>query len=219
MSPQESTPEEQIPLEIAFTNVPRGTLEKIFSFAKLFWDWNHHINLTGEKSFASFLERQIADCLGAGTILPKNNIWLDIGTGGGLPGIVWALLAPERKFFLMESLQKKISFLHRATQQLAIPNVEISGMRFETLSNEPDKLKKLQGAALVTRGTAAPEDILRWAAESPLDWSCWTVFVSEKTEADFLTLNKKFGMKAEAFEYMRRPHGPGEKGKLIVLQR
>src|SRR4029079_3933080 len=115
MSPQEAPPEDQIPLEIAFTNVPRGTLEKISSYAKLFWDWNHHINLTGEKSFTTFLERQIADCIGAATLLSENETWLDIGTGGGLPALVWALLAPTNHFFLIESLQKKVSFLHRAS--------------------------------------------------------------------------------------------------------
>ncbi len=220
MSPQVKTPEEGIPLENYFPNVPRGTIQRIEAFGKLFWDWNHHINLTGEKSYSDFFHQQILDCISGSEVSTLAEAWIDVGSGGGLPGLIWALLFPQKEFLLVESQQKKVSFLNRAVSELKIKNVRVLGGRFEELSSKDLALKNVATPNIVSRGTASPPELLQLAAQAKFPWQQWFVFSSEKTNSEFLTLCEKFGMKAKSAIYSRRVTlGPGKEGLFTILER
>src|SRR5690606_15427104 len=109
-------------------------------------------------------------------------VWLDVGSGAGLPGLVWACLAPELPFILIEPLQKRAAFLQHAVAPLGLSQVAIWNRRFEEidssflnpwlekLAQSGIKTTKLNSEPvqlhIVSRGTAAPADLLQLAAHS-----------------------------------------------------
>jgi len=187
-------------METVLSSVPRETQEKILAYANLVEAWNHHLNLTGAKSAKEFLDSQIADCLAAAPLMPQDLAWIDVGSGAGLPGIPLALLFPQTSFLLVESLQKRVAFLHRAISLLQLKNVEVRAGRFEELSltSIPERFSQ---AEIVSRGTESPEDLLRMAMESPIPWRQWWVFSSEKTHLEFLRLTKNSGISCSRHDY------------------
>lgn len=219
MKPHDISPDDEIPLEKYFPDVPRGTLDSIQTYAKRVWEWNHHINLTGAKSFREFVLAQIIDCVASRGILSLAEHWIDVGTGAGLPGIVWSLLEPEKAFLLVESLNKRVGFLHRVLSLHPNPRVKVAAQRFEDL-HLPEIFEGETELAIVSRGTASPPDLLELAKKSKLPWKLWAVFSTKKTHSDFLTLSEKFGMKAESYFYqIPSPVGPGKEGILTILRR
>lgn len=210
---------DSIPLKNLLPNVPRGTLERLKFYAELVVEWNRHLNLTGTKSLQEFLSTQIQDCVSATEYLPRENFWIDIGTGAGLPGIVWAILWEDSDFLLVEKNQKKVSFLHRVISSLKIHNVKIST---PSLGNEleiTDQENSIpENPSIVSRGTAPPLKILGWASKTKIPWKQWIVFSSEKTHSEFLTGAKKFAMSVESIRYPKSDL-VASSGILSIIQR
>ncbi len=113
--------------------VPRETLEKLVLYSQWLMEWNQSINLSGAKTIEELFADQVLDCLAAGLSVPEHEVWIDVGTGAGLPGIVWALLFPQSQFYLVEAKEKKVSFLYRVVSGLKMENVKIINQRFESL--------------------------------------------------------------------------------------
>ena len=91
----------------------------------VFFDWNIKINLISRKDTDHFYERHVLHSLGLAKVLdflPGSTV-LDIGTGGGFPGIPLAILFPEVQFTLVDSIQKKIKAVNGIIEQLEIKNV------------------------------------------------------------------------------------------------
>lgn len=138
-------------------NVSRETLEE---FADLVRKWNPAINLVSKTSLLNMWERHFVDSLQLHKLIPINaKTCMDIGSGGGFPGIVLAIASrtsnPLRHFTLVESDQRKATFLREAARQLAL-NVTVISERVETLAP--------QGADLLSARALAPlTKLLEWA--------------------------------------------------------
>ncbi len=219
MKKENSHAGDKIPMETMLSTVPRETAVRIFQYAKLAVDWNLHINLTGAKNLQTFISKHILDCVFAFQALQNEKFWIDVGTGAGLPGIIWALLQPQGEFLLVESIQKKISFLRRAQSLLKIENLEIFPGRLENLSEEFLKKTSSEFPCCVSRGTNSPDELLTLAKNSSFSWKQWIVFCSEKTEREFLTLGKKFGMRVSTISYSGPKEEIFKKSVLVVLEK
>jgi len=206
--------EAQSLLEKSLPDVPRETIFSLLRYADLAVDWNHRINLTGAKSLQQFLEEHILDCVAAGDSIPRSELWCDVGTGAGLPGIVWSLLFPGSRFVLVESLQKKIAFLRRCISALQIPNARALHGRFESLREKDFPMEAGETLSCVSRGTASPPALLQMISQSEVRWNRWLVFSSEKTHEEFLTLSKNFGMEISRIQY---PKFPSRSEKFNIL--
>ena len=93
-----------------FPNISEQQLNQFKLLAPLYEDWNTKINLISRKDMDSFFERHVLHSLGIAKVmefLPQAKV-LDVGTGGGFPGIPLAILFPETHFFLIDSIGKKI---------------------------------------------------------------------------------------------------------------
>lgn len=106
---------------IAGINVSRETLERLELFETVLRKWNPKINLVSKGSLQDLWTRHIVDSVQVfGCAQPKGH-WVDIGSGGGFPGIVVAILskelAPELKVTLIESDQRKCAFLRAAARE------------------------------------------------------------------------------------------------------
>ena len=89
----------------------------------LYADWNQKINVISRKDIDALYERHVLHALGIAKVIsfvPHSKI-LDVGTGGGFPGIPLAILFPETNFYLVDSIQKKLAWsmqlLHRSDLQ------------------------------------------------------------------------------------------------------
>ena len=116
--------------------------------------WNKTHNLVS-KNQAQNLEEHITDSLSISPLLGKNII--DLGSGGGLPGIPLAIINPEKNFFLVDSNTKKGAFLLNASTKLKLSNVKVFNNRIEDLSPKdfPEPLD------IVCRAVGTAELIIR----------------------------------------------------------
>lgn len=117
-------------------NVSRETMELLRGYENLVQKWTKKINLVSRGDFSQIWERHIVDSVQIYDLAPTDGDWLDIGSGGGFPGIVAAILArgsgSERKFTLVDSDQRKCAFLRTVARELAL-NVEVHAERAENI--------------------------------------------------------------------------------------
>lgn len=97
--------------------VSRETFERLLVYEALFFKWSKAINLAAPSTLGEFWDRHILDSAQIASIQKPDGIWLDIGSGGGLPGIVMSILlreSPAGLIHLVESNGKKAAFLRQA---------------------------------------------------------------------------------------------------------
>lgn len=115
-------------------NVSRETNEKMEAFVLLVKKWTPRINLISKASIAEIWDRHIMDSAQIYDMAPDTGHWVDIGSGGGFPGIVVAILSDGDKqahqFTLIESDQRKCAFLRTAVRELSL-NVKVISKRIE----------------------------------------------------------------------------------------
>lgn len=120
------------------TSVSRETYEGLCQFEELLLKWNTKINLVSETTIPDFWTRHIEDSLQLSSVADvPAGVWMDLGSGGGLPGIPLAILHRENRdlsFILVESDQRKCAFLRTVVRELGL-NVEVFSKRIEGLSN------------------------------------------------------------------------------------
>ena len=106
----------------------------------LYQTWNAQINVISRKDTDHFYERHVLHSLAIAKIvqfLPGSSV-LDIGTGGGFPGIPLAILFPEVQFHLVDSIGKKIKVVQEVAASLGLQNVQASHARAETIKDRYD---------------------------------------------------------------------------------
>lgn len=116
-----------------FPELPESKLEKLVLYGKLLRDWNLRINLVSRKDIDLFEVNHMLPVLAAAKHiqLAKNSSVLDIGTGGGIPGVVLAILFPDVEFFLVDSIEKKVAAVKDMCERLLLTNVVVKRMRVE----------------------------------------------------------------------------------------
>lgn len=117
-------------------DVSRETEERLHAFQALVKKWNPRINLVSSSTLSVFWDRHIVDSLQISQhILPKGGKWVDLGSGGGFPGIVLAVVFADQDldFILVESDQRKATFLRTAIRELSLDKVKVICDRIENV--------------------------------------------------------------------------------------
>ncbi len=113
------------------------TSARLADYRDLLLRWNARINLISAETAAQADQRHIADCAQLQRLLPQGGPVADIGSGGGLPGMVLAILQPDREFHLVESDKRKAAFLVEASARLKLPMVRVHACRAESAKLPP----------------------------------------------------------------------------------
>ncbi|OIQ33177.1 MAG: 16S rRNA (guanine(527)-N(7))-methyltransferase RsmG [Alphaproteobacteria bacterium MedPE-SWcel] len=130
-------------------DVSRETLERLEIFVETLRRWNPRINLVSKKSIEDLWSRHILDSIQVYYAAPPADKWLDIGSGGGFPGLIAAIvardLAPSTHVTLIESDQRKCAFLRSAARECGI-TVTVKSERVEAA--EPEGASVMSARAL-----------------------------------------------------------------------
>ena len=127
-------------IEHYFADLSPLQLQQFASLEGLYQTWNAQINVISRKDTEHFYERHVLHSLAIAKIiqfLPGASV-LDIGTGGGFPGIPLAILFPEVQFHLVDSIGKKIKVVQEVAGHLGLPNVKASHARAENVKDRYD---------------------------------------------------------------------------------
>ena len=123
-----------------FPSLSASQIEKFKNLPILYEDWNSKINVISRKDINFFYERHLLHSLGIAKVLqflPNAKI-LDVGTGGGFPGIPLAILFPKTHFFLIDSIGKKIKVVEEVIAALDLKNISVSKIRAENFNQKVD---------------------------------------------------------------------------------
>lgn len=114
---------------------------RLLEYVELLSRWNRTYNLTSIRDPREMLTHHIVDCLAAvaplrrqlATMAPPSPAVLDVGSGGGLPGVVFAITDPGFEVTCVDSVGKKVAFLRQAAASLSLPNLKAKQARVEDL--------------------------------------------------------------------------------------
>ena len=108
-------------------------VEQLKRYCELLWAWNEKINLTRHLDFEKFVARDLVDSMQLAEFLQAKERVLDIGSGGGVPGMVISILRPDVKIWLSDSLEKKTYVLSDMVRELELP-CKVINSRVQDLS-------------------------------------------------------------------------------------
>ncbi|RXG20302.1 16S rRNA (guanine(527)-N(7))-methyltransferase RsmG [Leeuwenhoekiella aequorea] len=139
-----------------FTDLDENQIFQFKKLNELYQDWNLKINVVSRKDIDEIYLRHVLHSLGIAKIQkfnPGASI-LDVGTGGGFPGIPLAILFPETQFHLVDSIGKKIKVVEEVSEGLGLKNVKITNDRVENVDGQYD--------FIVSRAVAQMETFVHW---------------------------------------------------------
>lgn len=110
--------------------ISKAQQDVLIGYIGLLMKWNTAFNLVSKQDMANLISRHILDCLAIQRYLQGSH-FLDVGTGAGLPGLLLAIVNPDKQFTLLDSNQKKTRFLVQAIYDLKLTNVKITEDRIE----------------------------------------------------------------------------------------
>ncbi|CAM1351183.1 16S rRNA (guanine(527)-N(7))-methyltransferase RsmG [Tenacibaculum insulae] len=139
-----------------FTNLTDTQLAQFSKLQDLYEDWNLKINVVSRKDIDELYLRHVLHSLGIAKVMqfkPGAKV-MDVGTGGGFPGIPLAILFPQTQFHLVDSIGKKIKVVNEVAEGLGLLNVKTTNGRVEEVKDTYD--------FIVSRAVAQMETFVGW---------------------------------------------------------
>ncbi len=139
-----------------FPDLTQLQIEQFEAMQLLYQDWNLKINVVSRKDIDELYLRHVLHSLGIAKVqkFKEGSNILDVGTGGGFPGIPLAILFPESQFHLVDSIGKKIKVVDEVTEGLGLKNVKTTNSRVEEIKGEFD--------FIVSRAVAVMPSFVSW---------------------------------------------------------
>ena len=140
-----------------FPDLNENQIEQFSKLKKIYSEWNNKINIISRKDIDNIYERHILHSLVIAKFIKFNNrtTVLDLGTGGGFPGIPLSIIFPDVNFILVDSVRKKIVVVDEIINSLKLKNVKSEWSRAENLDYKYD--------FLVTRAVAKMSLLIEWS--------------------------------------------------------
>lgn len=135
--------------------LPDDQIAQLDQYCQLLWDWNTRLNLTRHTNYDKFVSRDVVDSLQLAALLDENEEVLDVGTGGGVPGIILAILRPDLRLSLSESVGKKAKAVDAIVEEMKLPVAFFQG-------RAEDVLGDFRFTSLVARAVGPLWKMLKW---------------------------------------------------------
>ncbi|UMB59251.1 16S rRNA (guanine(527)-N(7))-methyltransferase RsmG [Lutibacter sp. A80] len=139
-----------------FPNITETQKKQFSKLEELYKFWNAQINVISRKDIDELYTKHVLHSLGIAKVQafkPGTKV-LDVGTGGGFPGIPLAILFPETSFYLVDSIGKKIKVVNEVATALDLKNVKAEQIRAENVKGEFD--------FIVSRAVTKMDDFVKW---------------------------------------------------------
>jgi 16S rRNA (guanine527-N7)-methyltransferase len=139
-----------------FPNLTEDQINKFEKLESLYQDWNLKINVVSRKDIDELYIRHVLHSLGIAKVIefkPGSEL-LDVGTGGGFPGIPLAILFPDCSFHLVDSIAKKLKVVDEVVAGLGLTNVKTTHSRVEDIDGKYD--------FIISRAVAAMPTFVHW---------------------------------------------------------
>ncbi|MDB2462519.1 16S rRNA (guanine(527)-N(7))-methyltransferase RsmG [Algibacter sp.] len=139
-----------------FPNLTEDQIDKFTKLEDLYQDWNLKINVVSRKDIDELYMRHVLHSLGIAKVISfkDGTKLLDVGTGGGFPGIPLAILFPECSFHLVDSIAKKLKVVDEVVAGLSLTNVKTTHSRVEDINANYD--------FIISRAVAAMPTFVHW---------------------------------------------------------
>lgn len=146
-----------------FPNLSDKQIEQFEALYNLYIDWNSKINLISRKDIENLYEKHILHSLGIAKVIrfTDNSAVLDVGTGGGFPGIPLAIMFPNAWFLLIDSIGKKVKVAENIAEVIGLKNVECRHCRVEDEKREFDFVVSRAVMPLPNLVKAAKKNIIK----------------------------------------------------------
>lgn len=191
--------------------LPESQVAQLERYCGLLWDWNARLNLTRHTDYDRFVARDLVDSLVFAEFLQQGERVLDVGTGGGVPGVVLSVVRPDLQVALSESVAKRARAVTDIVEKLGL-SVPVHAMRAEELLGE------WKGNTLAVRAVAGLPKLLRWVRPR---WDAFDrlltvkgpAWVDERGEARHLGLLRNLALRK-----LKSYPLPGTDSESVLLQ-
>ena len=168
-----------------FPDINNSKLEKINKLYDIYKKLNKNVNLISRKNFDNFYLHHIVHSLSLIKFIYNKNIRIiDLGTGGGLPGIPLSIIFDKNEFILVDSIKKKIKGLNTIVNSLSLKNVQLINMRMENISIKSD--------LIICRGVSSITKILKWSEKSIKKNGEILLLKGGDVDKELIKINNKF---------------------------
>ena len=143
-----------------FNDLSRDQLIQFEKLESLYKYWNSKINVISRKDISSLYLKHVLHSLAIAKFIQfsKDTHIIDVGTGGGFPGIPLAILFPDCKFHLVDSIEKKVKVVDAVSNELGLDNITTQCKRVEDIDDKFD--------FILTRAVADMSTILKWTVNN-----------------------------------------------------
>ena len=186
---------------------PDAPLASILAYGRLLLAANQIVNLTGARDWETLIEAHLVDCLEAARFVPEDaRVIADWGSGGGLPGLVWAGVFPDKRILLCERRGKRAEFLEEALMRLEFFHAEV-------LSGQAEEELRMEGEVdlIVARAVESPAKLLQRIRRNKVRFGTLFLMAGPRFEEDWDTLSEEVRRSWKLAA--RHPYSlPGERG-------
>lgn len=141
--------------------------ERLLNYLSSLLKWNKAFNLTAITNPEEALDLHLLDSVAVNPAIQGYNSLLDVGTGGGLPGIPLAILNPDKEFSLLDTNSKKTRFLKQVIYELGLNNVSVINQRVQDFKNQSGY------ACILSRAFASLSDMVQWTEHLLAEQGHW----------------------------------------------
>jgi 16S rRNA (guanine527-N7)-methyltransferase len=210
-SPEDDLQQLQTTLSAHGISVPEDQAAKLAQYCRLLWDWNSRLNLTRHTDWEMFVTRDLLDTIELAKHIPQDARIMDVGSGGGVPGIPLAILRPDVKVSLCDSVGKKAIALKDMVKSLGL-KIQVHSDRAEAI------LKRYHFHFVTARAVASITKMIGWFSSS---WGAigklllikGPRWIDERSEAEEAGLLKKVEV-----EPIASWSTPGRDGQSVLLR-
>ena len=189
--------------------LPSAAQEKLLAYAALLYKWNKTFSLTEMREEEKAVSHHLLDSLAILPFVAGGNL-LDVGSGGGMPGIPLAIACPELQVMLLDSNSKKTAFLRQAAIELGLSNVAVHCGRVEQYD------PAIRFAAITSRAFAELADFVSLSGHLLADGGSWLAMKGVWPEGEIARLPS--AVRVECVHRLAVPGVDGER-HLVVLRR